>query len=53
MGRFIHFALAATHQAITHSGLKIGPANAERVGVHIGSGIGGFDVIEREHVAML
>jgi 3-oxoacyl-[acyl-carrier-protein] synthase II len=53
MGRFIHFALAATHEAITHSGLKIGPANAERVGVHIGSGIGGFDVIEREHTAML
>jgi 3-oxoacyl-[acyl-carrier-protein] synthase II len=53
MGRFIHFALAAAHEAITHSGLKIGPANAERVGVNIGSGIGGFDVIEREHSAML
>ncbi len=53
MGRFIHFALAAAHEAITHSGLKIGPSNAERVGVNIGSGIGGFDVIEREHTAML
>src|ERR1700729_2183798 len=53
MGRFIHFALAATQEAMQHSGLKIGPANAERVGVHIGSGIGGFDVIEREHSAML
>jgi 3-oxoacyl-[acyl-carrier-protein] synthase II len=53
MGRFIHFALAATHEAMTHSGLKITPENAERVGVHIGSGIGGFDVIEREHSAML
>jgi 3-oxoacyl-[acyl-carrier-protein] synthase II len=53
MGRFIHFALAAAHEAIAHSGLKIGPANAERVGVNIGSGIGGFDVIEREHSAML
>jgi 3-oxoacyl-[acyl-carrier-protein] synthase II len=53
MGRFIHFALAAAHEAISHSGLKIGPDNAERVGVHIGSGIGGFDVIEREHSAML
>jgi 3-oxoacyl-[acyl-carrier-protein] synthase II len=53
MGRFIHFALAAAHEAITNSGLKIGPANAERVGVNIGSGIGGFDVIEREHSAML
>ena len=53
MGRFIHFALAAAHEALKHSGLKIGPENAERVGVHIGSGIGGFDVIEREHSAML
>ena len=53
MGRFIHFALAAAHEALTHSGLKIGPSNAERVGVNIGSGIGGFDVIEREHSAML
>jgi 3-oxoacyl-[acyl-carrier-protein] synthase II len=53
MGRFIHFALAATHEAMAHSCLKIGPDNAERVGVHIGSGIGGFDVIEREHSAML
>jgi 3-oxoacyl-[acyl-carrier-protein] synthase II len=33
--------------------LKIDSSNAERVGVHIGSGIGGFDVIEREHSAML
>ena len=53
MGRFIHFALAATHEAMASSGLKIGPENAERIGVHIGSGIGGFDVIEREHSAML
>jgi 3-oxoacyl-[acyl-carrier-protein] synthase II len=53
MGRFIHFALAASHEALLHSGLKIDSSNAERVGVHIGSGIGGFDVIEREHSAML
>jgi 3-oxoacyl-[acyl-carrier-protein] synthase II len=53
MGRFIHFALAAPHEALLHSGLKIDSSNAERVGVHIGSGIGGFDVIEREHTAML
>ncbi len=53
MGRFIHFALAASHEAITSSGLTITAANADRVGVHIGSGIGGFDVIEREHTAML
>ncbi len=49
MGRFIHLALAATHEAIGSSGLKITPENEERVGVFIGSGIGGFDIIEREH----
>ena len=53
MGRFIHFALAATHEAMKHSGLNVTPEISERVGVHIGSGIGGFDVIEREHIAML
>ena len=53
MGRFIPFALAASHEALLHSGLKIDSSNAERVGVHIRSGIGGFDVIEREHTAML
>ena len=53
MARFIHFALAATAEAMAESGLKITPENEERVGVHIGSGIGGFDVIEREHSNML
>jgi 3-oxoacyl-[acyl-carrier-protein] synthase II len=49
MGRFIHLALAASEEAMKCSGLKITSENQERVGVHIGSGIGGFDVIEREH----
>jgi 3-oxoacyl-[acyl-carrier-protein] synthase II len=53
MARFIHLALAATHEAMETSGLKVTPENATRIGVHIGSGIGGFDVIEREHSAML
>ena len=53
MARFIHFAIAATDEAMRHCGLKITPENAERVGVHIGSGIGGFDIIEREHSNML
>jgi len=53
MGRFIHFALAASHEAMESSGLKVTDDIAERVGVHIGSGIGGFDVIEREHEAYL
>ena len=49
MGRFIHVAIAAADEALKMSGLKITPENDERVGVHIGSGIGGFDIIEREH----
>src|SRR5437899_2351115 len=53
MGRFIHFALAASDEAMKHSGLEVTKDIADRVGVHIGSGIGGFDVIEREHSAML
>ena len=53
MGRFIHLALAATDEAMKSSGLQVTPEVSERVGVHIGSGIGGFDVIEREHTALL
>jgi 3-oxoacyl-[acyl-carrier-protein] synthase II len=53
MGRFIHFAIAAAQEAMDRSGLKVDESNRDRVGVHIGSGIGGFDVIEREHSAML
>jgi len=53
MGRFIHLAIAAADEAVASSGLRITPENATRVGVHIGSGIGGFDVIEREHRNLL
>src|SRR5271157_1732744 len=53
MGRFIHFAIAASEEATKMSGLQVTAENAENVGVHIGSGIGGFDVIEREHTALL
>jgi 3-oxoacyl-[acyl-carrier-protein] synthase II len=53
MARFIHLAIAASDEAMKMSGLKITPENEERVGVHIGSGIGGFDIIEREHNALL
>jgi 3-oxoacyl-[acyl-carrier-protein] synthase II len=49
MGRFIHLAIAATHEAMKQSGLVITPENEERVGVFIGSGIGGFEIIEREY----
>ena len=53
MGRFIHLALAATDEAMKQSGLEITAEMAPTVGVHIGSGIGGFDVIEREHSELL
>ncbi len=53
MGRFIHLAIAAADEAVQSSGLRITPDNATRIGVHIGSGIGGFDVIEREHRNLL
>jgi 3-oxoacyl-[acyl-carrier-protein] synthase II len=53
MGRFIHVAIAAADEALKMSELKITPENDERVGVHIGSGIGGFDIIEREHSALM
>ena len=53
MGRFIHFAIAAAQEAMDSAGLKVTEENAERVGVDIGSGIGGFDVIEREHTNLM
>jgi 3-oxoacyl-[acyl-carrier-protein] synthase II len=53
MGRFIQFGIAASEFAMCTSGLKIAPEIAERVGVYIGSGIGGFEVIEREHRNLL
>jgi 3-oxoacyl-[acyl-carrier-protein] synthase II len=53
MGRFIHFALASADEAMKMAGLEVTSELSTRVGVHIGSGIGGFDVIEREHSALL
>jgi 3-oxoacyl-[acyl-carrier-protein] synthase II len=53
MGRFIQFAIAASECAFSSSGLKVTAENEERVGVYIGSGIGGFEVIEREHKTLL
>jgi 3-oxoacyl-[acyl-carrier-protein] synthase II len=51
--RFIQLALAATTMAVEQSGLRVTPENDTRVGVVIGSGIGGFEVIEREHQILL
>lgn len=53
MDIFIHYALAAAQEAVDDSGLRITEANATRVGSYIGSGIGGFGVIEREHEKFL
>lgn len=53
MDTFIHYGLAAGIQAIRDSGLEIGEHNAERIGVSIGSGIGGLPGIERNYHAYL
>ena len=53
MGRFIYLALAAADEAMKASGLEVTEEISTRTGVHIGSGIGGFDVIEREHINLL
>ena len=49
MARFIQLAMAASDFAVRMAGLEITPEIADATGVYIGSGIGGFDVIEREH----
>ncbi|HET7104880.1 MAG TPA: beta-ketoacyl-ACP synthase II [Terracidiphilus sp.] len=53
MGRFIHFTFAAAQEAMEQSGLKVTAENEDRVGVFVGSGIGGFEIIEREHANLL
>jgi 3-oxoacyl-[acyl-carrier-protein] synthase II len=53
MGRFIQLAIAASDFAMKMSGLEITPEIADDTGVYIASGIGGFDVIEREHTKLL
>jgi 3-oxoacyl-[acyl-carrier-protein] synthase II len=52
-GRFIQFALAAADFAMRQAALSITPGIAERVGVYVGSGIGAFEVIEREHTKLM
>ena len=49
MGRFIQLALAASAFAMEMAKLEVSPEMADSTGVYIASGIGGFDVIEREH----
>jgi 3-oxoacyl-[acyl-carrier-protein] synthase II len=50
---FIHFGMAAAIEAINDAGLQASPSNAERIGVNIGSGIGGLPMIEATHKALL
>ncbi|MGA9594000.1 MAG: beta-ketoacyl-ACP synthase II, partial [Candidatus Acidiferrales bacterium] len=49
VGRFIQLALAASDFAMRSAALELTPETADAAGVYIGSGLGGFDVIEREH----
>ena len=54
MARFIHLAIAASDEALRMANYKVESDElAERTGVNIGSGIGGFDIIEREHSNLL
>jgi 3-oxoacyl-[acyl-carrier-protein] synthase II len=53
MDRFIHFAVAAAKIALDDSGLEIKDSNSERIGVIVGSGIGGLCTIERYHSVVL
>lgn len=53
MDRFIHFAVAATTMAFNDTGLKIKDHNAERIGVIVGSGMGGLHTIENYHSVLL
>ncbi len=52
MDPFIHYGIAAGCQALADSGLEVTEANAERIGVAIGSGIGGLYTIEKQHAAL-
>ncbi|HZG21214.1 MAG TPA: beta-ketoacyl-ACP synthase II [Herbaspirillum sp.] len=52
MDTFIHFGMAAGIQAIQDSGLTVTDENAERIGVMIGSGIGGLPLIEDTHAEL-
>ncbi|MCG3111509.1 MAG: beta-ketoacyl-ACP synthase II [Candidatus Manganitrophus sp. SB1] len=53
MDTFIHYAIAGGQMAMDDSGLKVTPENAERVGVYVGSGIGGLNAIEAWHKVLL
>ncbi len=53
MDPFIHYGIAAAKEAIEDSGLTVTEENAERIGVAIGSGIGGLPGIEKAHESLM
>ena len=53
MDTFIHFGMAAGIQAIRDCGIQVTPENSERIGVNIGSGIGGLQMIEQTQRELL
>jgi 3-oxoacyl-[acyl-carrier-protein] synthase II len=53
MDRFVQFAVVASHEALKNSGLDPAIVGAERIGVIIGSGIGGMETFETQHSALL
>ena len=53
MDRFVQFAVVASHEALKNSGLDLEATDRERVGVIIGSGIGGMETFETQHTALL
>ena len=53
MDLFIHYAMAASEIAMKDAAFQVAPAEADRVGVFIGSGIGGLPSIERQHAILL
>jgi len=53
MDKFIHFAVAASQEAMEDANLKITPENADRIGVYVGAGIGGLPAIEHYHKVLM
>lgn len=53
MDKFIHYGIGAGVEAIRDAGLEVTEENAERIGVLMGSGIGGLDTIERNYATFM
>ena len=53
MDRFVQFAVVAAHEAVRNAGLNLETLDRERIGVVIGSGIGGMETFENQHTALM